>query len=170
MPPLPDSGMAVPMNILVLCTGNSARSILLEAILNRLGADLGVTAFSAGSRPAGQVHPQSVSLLRSKGYPTEKLRSKSWDEFGLAGAPVMDIVITVCGSAAGETCPIWPGAPIRAHWGVEDPAAAPPAERPAAFAKTYDRVAARAHALLSLPLHTMGRADFSAELTRIGTI
>jgi protein-tyrosine-phosphatase len=158
------------MNILVLCTGNSARSILLEAILNRHGADRGLQAFSAGSHPAGRVHPQSLALLAAKGYPTGQLRSKSWDEFGLAEAPRMDAVITVCASAAGETCPFWPGAPIRAHWGVEDPAAAPEPEQPAAFAATYDRLAVRAAALLALPLPQLDRARLASELARIGTL
>jgi len=158
------------MNILVLCTGNSARSILLEAILNRAGQDRGITAFSAGSRPAGRVHPQSRALLAAKGYPTAGMRSKSWDEFAAPGAPIMDMVITVCGTAAGETCPIWPGTPLRAHWGVEDPAGAPEADQPAAFAAAYDKLFARAGALLALPVERMDRGAMSAELARIGTI
>ena len=109
------------MNILVLCTGNSARSILLESILNRLG-DGSLTAYSAGSQPAGRVNPGAITLLEKKGHATDGLRSKSWDEFALAGAPVMSLVITVCGNARDEACPMWPGAPVRAHWGVEDPA------------------------------------------------
>jgi arsenate reductase len=137
------------MNILVLCTGNSARSILLESLLNRLGAGR-VTAWSAGSRPAGRVHPASLGLLAAKGYDTAGLRSKSWDEFALPGAPKMDLVITVCGSAAGEACPIWPGAPLRAHWGVEDPAAAAEADWPAAFEAAYAALETRARAFLAL--------------------
>ena len=162
------------MNILVLCTGNSARSILLEAILNREGAAQGVAAFSAGSRPAGQVHPQSLALLKDRGFATASLRSKSWDEFAqptnlpIPDTPKMDMVITVCGSAANEACPIWPGAPIRAHWGVDDPAAA--ADQPLAFAQTYHHLASRAHALLALPLATMARSQLGAALARIGTL
>ena len=117
------------MNILVLCTGNSARSILLEAILNRHGAGR-VSAWSAGSQPAGRVHPQSLQLLDTRGYDTSGLRSKSWDVFAATGAPVLDMVITVCGNADSETCPIWHGAPLRVHWGVDDPAALPPMNRP----------------------------------------
>ena len=158
------------MNILVLCTGNSARSILLEAILNRDGAARGIRAYSAGSKPAGQVHPQSLRLLSGLGVATDALRSKSWDEFASPDAPVMDAMITVCGSAAGETCPGWPGAPVRAHWGVEDPAAAPVADQPAAFAAAYDRLAARAKALLAVGPADLDRAALQAELTRIGTI
>ena len=131
------------MNILVLCTGNSARSILLESILNHDGAGR-VRAFSAGSQPAGRVHPESLKLLASLGHDTSHARSKSWDEFAAPGAPQMDAVITVCGSAAGEACPIWPGAPIRAHWGVEDPAAAPAPDRPAAVRAAYEILLRRA--------------------------
>lgn len=158
------------MNILVLCTGNSARSILLESILNRLGAAEGIRAFSAGSRPAGQVHPQSLRLLVERGYPTDGLRSKSWDEFAGPDAPVMDAVITVCGSAAGETCPFWPGAPVRAHWGVEDPAAAGPASQSAAFEAAYGKLLARTNALLSARPSTLDRVELQAALTRIGTV
>lgn len=157
------------MNILVLCTGNSARSILLEAILNHDGAGR-VRAFSAGSRPAGRVHPQSLRLLDAKGIDISGLRSKSWDEFSGPEAPVMDMVVTVCGSAAGETCPMWPGAPLRAHWGVEDPAAASEDDQPAAFAEAWSILSARAHLLLALPFETMDRAALSAELARIGTL
>ncbi len=156
------------MNILVLCTGNSARSILLEAILNRYGADQGIRAWSAGSHPAGRVHPQSLALLAAKGFPTEALRSKSWDEFAVSDAPHMDAVITVCSSAAGETCPFWPGAPVRAHWGVEDPAAAPAAQQPEAFAEAFDILSARAAAFLALPAERRLAPHLSAELSRIG--
>lgn len=156
------------MNILVLCTGNSARSILLESILNRDGAARGVRAWSAGSRPAGAVHPQALRLLAAKGHPTDGLRSKSWDEFAAPGTPVMDLVITVCGSAAGETCPVWPGAPLRAHWGIEDPATAPEAAQPAAFAAAYDRLARQAGAFLALGPATLDRKHLCAALTRLG--
>jgi arsenate reductase len=155
------------MNILVLCTGNSARSILLEAILNRLGAAHGIRAWSAGSKPTGKVHPQSIRLLQSLGYPKEGLRSKSWDEFAAVGATEMDLVITVCGSAAGETCPFWPGAPLRTHWGVEDPAAAPQSEWPGAFDAAYAKLLSRAEAFLAL---TSAQRRNPAELLRIGKI
>jgi len=112
---------APPTNVLFLCTGNSARSILSEALLNRLGEG-NYRAFSAGSRPVGAVNPGALELLGSLGYPTECLRSKSWDEFAQADAPVMDHVITVCNNAAGETCPVWPGSPATEHWDIEDPA------------------------------------------------
>jgi arsenate reductase (thioredoxin) len=157
------------MNILVLCTGNSARSVLLEAILNREGAARGLRAFSAGSRPAGRVHPQTLRLLAAEGYPTDGLRSKSWDEFAAPGAPEMDAVITVCGSAAGEACPIWPGAPLRAHWGVEDPAAAPEPDQSRAFAEAYGILHRRARAFAALPLDRLDRKALAAELARIGT-
>lgn len=136
------------MNILVLCTGNSARSILLEALLNARGVGR-VTAYSAGSQPAGRVHPQSLRLLAAEGIETASARSKSWDEFAAPGAPVMDAVITVCGSAAEETCPIWPGAPVRAHWGLEDPAAAAEADWDAAFRTAYAILDRRAEAFLA---------------------
>lgn len=156
------------MNILVLCTGNSARSILLEAILNRLGAGR-VRAYSAGSQPTGLVHPQSLTLLSELGYDTGGARSKSWDEFAGPDAPAMDVVITVCASAAGETCPLWPGAPLRAHWGVDDPAAQDePAWEPA-FRTAYDQLHARASALLALPVEQMEAPALQAALDRIGT-
>lgn len=154
------------MNILVLCTGNSARSILLESLLRHEGAGR-VAAWSAGSRPAGAVHPQALRLLAAQGLPTTGLRSKSWDEFAGPEAPRMDLVITVCGSAAGETCPVWPGSPLRAHWGVDDPAAAAPDDQPAAFRTAWHLLAARAHALLALPLETLDRDALRAALGRI---
>lgn len=158
------------MNILVLCTGNSARSILLEAILNRDGGDHGIRAWSAGSAPAGRVHPQSLRLLSELDYPVAGLRSKSWDEFARAGAPVMDVVLTVCGSAAGETCPVWPGAPVRAHWGVEDPAAAAPGEQEAAFRAAYDLLRKRALAFLALDPSRADPAALRGDLVRIGSL
>lgn len=158
------------MNILVLCTGNSARSILLEAILTRLGAAQGIRAWSAGSHPARRIHPQALALLAAKAYPTGDLRSKSWDEFAAPDAPPMDIVITVCASAAGETCPLWPDTPIRAHWGVPDPAALPEAAQTAGFQATYDTLAARAKALCALDLVSIDRAKLAAELNRIGAL
>ncbi|MGR3468302.1 MAG: arsenate reductase ArsC [Shimia sp.] len=136
------------MNILVLCTGNSARSILLEHILrDRSGGR--ITTFSAGSKPSRQVHPQSLRLLAQEGYDTSGARSKSWDEFAGDDAPVMDAVITVCGSAAGEECPIWPGAPVRAHWGVEDPAAAAEPDWDRAFRTAYAILGRRADHFLA---------------------
>lgn len=156
------------LNILVLCTGNSARSILLEHILNRDGGGR-IRAFSAGSQPTGRVHPQSLRLLAEKGFDTAAARSKSWDEFAGPDAPAMDAVITVCGSAADEVCPVWPGAPVRAHWGVEDPARAAEADWQAAFSTAYDALNARAKALFSLPFETYDRPALQAALTRIGT-
>ena len=132
------------MNVLFLCTGNSARSILSEAILNRLGHGE-FKAFSAGSRPAGMVNPGAITLLEHLGYPTEELRSKSWDEFAGPDAPVMEQVITVCNNAAGETCPIWPGRPATAHWDIKDPAGVGETdeERRAAFEAAYEELESR---------------------------
>jgi protein-tyrosine-phosphatase len=136
--------------VLILCTGNSARSILAEALLARLGAGR-VVAHSAGSHPRGSVHPDAIELLRAEGYDPSAFRSKSWDEFARPGAPQMDVIITVCDSAAGEACPLWPGAPVRVHWGLPDPAAvdAPEAQR-AAFRAAYDALERRVRALLAL--------------------
>lgn len=157
------------MNILVLCTGNSARSILLECLLNDIGAGR-IQAFSAGSQPAGQVHPQSLKLLGDLGYDTRALRSKSWDEFGEPDAARMDAVITVCGSAAEETCPMWPGAPLRSHWGVEDPAAATPDAQPEAFQTAYDILKRRALIFLSQPVESMDQSALQAHLNSSGEI
>lgn len=157
------------MNILVLCTGNSARSILLESELNAISNGR-ITAFSAGSKPSGKVHPQSIKLLTGLGRDVSEMRSKSWDEFAAADAPKMDAVITVCGSAAGETCPIWPGAPLRTHWGVEDPAAAEEADWQEAFDTAYAILSRRAAALVALPFEDMSPADLKAELDRIGIL
>ena len=150
------------MNILILCTGNSARSILLESIFNQHGKGR-VKAYSAGSNPTGKVHPESLALLAKKGHPTKGLRSKSWDEF--ADTPKMDAVITVCGNARDETCPVWPGAPLTAHWGIEDPAAM---GTPTAFEVAYAMLEARAKAWLSLDFERMDAADQQHHLTRIG--
>jgi len=132
------------MNVLFLCTGNSARSILGEAILNRLGEGE-FTAFSAGSQPVGKVNPGAIEMLEHLGYPVAGLRSKSWDEFASPDAPAMDQIITVCNNAAGETCPIWPGRPATAHWDIEDPAGAgkTDGERRAAFEAAYEDLEAR---------------------------
>lgn len=142
-----------PTNILVLCTGNSARSILGEAIVNRLGQGR-FRAFSAGSFPKGTVHPGALRLLERHGYPTDGLRSKSWDEFAAPGAPPIDVVITVCDNAAGETCPIWPGHPIKAHWGLPDPAAVEgdDAAVDAAFEDTHAALSRRIAKLIELPI------------------
>lgn len=156
------------MNILVLCTGNSARSILLESYLTHR-SDGRIKAWSAGSKPAGRVHPQSLVLLEEKGFPIDGLASQSWDDYAKDDAPQMDAVITVCGSAAGEECPYWPGTPLRAHWGVEDPAAASPEDQPAAFEEAYALLSAKADALLALPFEEMTREDVQAVLNKIGS-
>ncbi len=139
------------MNVLVLCTGNSARSILLESIL-QAESQQRIAAFSAGSCPTGQVHPEALRLLERKNLPTTGLRSKSWDEFAGPTAPKMDLVITVCDSAAAETCPLWPGTPRREHWGVPDPAAVTgtPGQIEAAFEHTYEKLRDKALAFLVL--------------------
>ena len=157
------------MNILVLCTGNSARSILGEVILGHLGAGR-VTAFSAGSQPKGAVHPGALRLLAAKGFDVSALHSKSWNVFSAPDAPQIDLAITVCGSAAGEACPIFPGTPLRAHWGLPDPAAVTgdDAAVDAAFAQTWDWLTMRAKALLALPFETMAPADSQARLAEIG--
>ncbi|MEL6520201.1 MAG: arsenate reductase ArsC [Pseudomonadota bacterium] len=157
------------MNILVLCTGNSARSILLESILNTSGQGR-VTAYSAGSQPAGKVHPQSIKLLTAAGHDVSGARSKSWDEFAAANAPEMHAVITVCGSAAGEVCPIWPGSPVRAHWGVEDPAKAAEPDWDAAFNEAYAILGRRAAAFLETPFDSMDNATLKSTLDQVGTL
>lgn len=145
-------------NVLFLCTGNSARSILAEALLNRLG-DGRFRAFSAGSHPKGQVHPFAIDLLRNHGHPVDGLRSKGWDEFATPGGPEMHFVFTVCDDAAGEVCPIWPGQPIVAHWGVPDPAAAQgsEAERRFAFADAYRMLGSRISIFVNLPIVALDR-------------
>ncbi|KJZ20173.1 arsenate reductase ArsC [Loktanella sp. S4079] len=155
------------MNILVLCTGNSARSILLESILSHRSNGR-IRAWSAGSKPAGKVHPQSLTLLAEHGFPTDGLKSQSWDDFATDDAPKMDAVITVCGSAAAEECPYWPGAPVRAHWGVEDPAAATPDDWKNAFEAAYAQLDARAQSLFALPFETFSQSELHAALNKIG--
>jgi arsenate reductase len=159
-----------PFDVLFLCTGNSARSILAECILNRLGEGR-FRAVSAGSMPAGTVNPNALALLRRLGYPTEGLRSKSWNEFAGPGAPEFDFIITVCDNAAGETCPVWPGKPLRTHWGVPDPAAVtgPPAEVALAFADAYRMLKNRIELLLHLPVEKLDSLSLKRRLDEIGT-
>ena len=155
-----------PYNVLFLCTGNSARSILAEAILNKEGAGR-FRAFSAGSFPKGEVHPAALGLLSELGHPTEGFRSKSWDEFAAEGAPELDFIFTVCDNAAGELCPVWPGKPVTAHWGIEDPAAVEGDGQPAAFWSAYQALQRRIGLFLALPddgidalaLKAIGRAE-----------
>lgn len=156
------------MNILVLCTGNSARSILGEALFNRMGGGR-VTAFSAGSSPVGAVNPFALALLGTEGYDTSVFRSKSWDEFSGAGAPEIDIVVTVCGNAAGEVCPVWPGAPVTVHWGFPDPAAASgsDAEKAEAFRTTYDGLRRNIEKFLALDLSGLSRQDLRRRMAEI---
>ena len=154
-------------NVLFLCTGNSARSILAEAILNKEGVGR-FHAFSAGSFPKGEVHPKASKLLNELGFPTEGYRSKSWDEFAAANAPPLDFVLTVCDNAAGEICPIWPGHPITAHWGIPDPAAAPPEQQDRAFQNAYAALRRRIELFLSLPLEGIDAMSLQTKLREIG--
>jgi arsenate reductase len=156
-------------DVLFLCTGNSARSILAEAILNRLGEGR-FRAHSAGSFPKGAVHPLALDLLQRENHPTAALRSKSWDEFAAPGAPPLDFVFTVCDQAAGEACPVWPGQPMTAHWGLPDPAAVDgtPAEQGLAFADTYRRLERRIGAFVNLPLASLDRMALQRRLVAIG--
>jgi arsenate reductase len=158
-----------PFNVLFLCTGNSARSILAEAILNKAGAGK-FRAFSAGSQPKGQVHSETLRLLQSLGYDIAPLRSKSWSEFAQEGAPELDFVFTVCDNAAGESCPLWPGKPVTAHWGVPDPAAAQgsAAEVALAFKDAYRQLAQRIGIFAALPIRSLDRLTLQAKLKQIG--
>jgi len=158
-----------PFNVLFLCTGNSARSILAEALLNAAGATR-FRAWSAGSHPKGEVNPAALRLLRKHRLPTEGLRSKSWDEFAAPGAPPMDFVFTVCDGAAGEACPLWPGQPMSAHWGVPDPAAATgtEAEIDKAFFAAYDQLRRRIELFASLRLDQLDRIALKRRLDEIG--
>jgi len=162
--------MAQPLNILFLCTGNSARSILAEALMNRLGEDR-FKAYSAGSMPKGQVNPHAFPLTRALGFRDEDFRSKPWDEFAVPGAPTLDFVITVCDNAAGEVCPVWPGQPITAHWGIPDPAAAmgTEAEIAVAFREAARLLRNRIELLLALPLAKLDRLSLQAHVREIGT-
>lgn len=157
--------------ILVLCTGNSARSILGEALFNQLGAGR-FRAFSAGSKPKGEPHPGALRLLAAKGIDTSGFRSKSWDEFSGADAPAIDLAITVCGNAAGEACPIFPGAPLRVHWGLPDPADVTGSDQAvdAAFAETWALLEMRVRALLALDLDGLDRSQTQRALAEIGAM
>jgi arsenate reductase len=156
-------------NVLFLCTGNSARSILAEAILNRDGKGR-FRAFSAGSQPKGEVNPYAMTLLRKAGYDTSAMRSKSWSEFAQPGAPKLDFVFTVCDNAAGEACPFWPGQPMTAHWGIPDPAAATgtEAEIGVAFNDAYRMLTRRIELFLALPIDKLDRMVLGARLKEIG--
>ncbi|MBA84390.1 arsenate reductase ArsC [Thalassobius sp. S69A] len=157
-------------NVLFLCTGNSARSVLGESLMNELGKGR-FRAFSAGSQPTGKPNPFAIELLDGLGHDTSYIRSKSWDEFAGEDAPEMDYVITVCSSAAGETCPFWPGAPVSAHWGIPDPAGAGETdeENRQAFRVAFARMKARVDAFLALPLDQMDTAAQKAAMAKIGT-
>ncbi len=159
------------MNVLFVCTGNSARSILAESILNHPAIGQGrFRAFSAGSQPAGQVQPLAIELLHKHGYPTDGLRSKHWDEFSGPGAPRLDFVFTVCDRAAGETCPYWPGQPMTAHWGLEDPAAVAgsEAERRRAYANAFMLLRSRLSMFAALPIDKLDRLSLKQKLDDIG--
>ena len=156
-------------NVLFLCTGNSARSILAESLLRELGAGR-FNAFSAGSLPKGRVHPLALKVLKDAGLPAEGFRSKSWDEFAADGAPQLDFVFTVCDNAAGEVCPVWPGQPMSAHWGIEDPAAVTGSavEQERAFVTALRYLKNRIAAFTALPLSSLDRLSLTAQLAEIG--
>jgi arsenate reductase len=163
------SNAAEPLHVLFLCTGNSARSIIAEAIMNREGRGR-FRAFSAGSHPKGEVNPHTINLLRSLHYPVEGLRSKPWDAFEGPDAPRLDFVFTVCDDAAAEVCPIWPGQPMTAHWGMPDPAAAQgsPAEVALAFADTYRMMNNRIMLFINLPMAALDKLSLQRRLNEIG--
>jgi protein-tyrosine-phosphatase len=156
-------------NVLFLCTGNSARSILSEALLNKRGQGQ-FRAFSAGSHPAGRVNPYALELLQRMGYSTDGLRSKSWDEFAAPGAPDLDFVFTVCDNAAGEVCPMWPGQPITAHWGIPDPAAVEGSDeqKRKAFDEAFRILERRISLFLSLPIRSLEQLVLQERLSEIG--
>jgi arsenate reductase len=158
-----------PYNVLFLCTGNSARSIMAECALQRWGQGR-FNAFSAGSQPKGQVHPMTLRLLQQLNFRTDKLRSKSWDEFALPGAPELDFVFTVCDNAANEVCPVWPGQPMTAHWGVEDPASfvGPEDKVLRHFRTIYGYLENRIKIFLSLPMASLDRLSLQRRLDQIG--
>jgi arsenate reductase len=156
-------------NALFLCTGNSARSIMAEALVTTMGKGR-FKGYSAGSRPAGKVNPYALEQIKRTEYPVENLRSKSWEEFGQPDAPHMDIIITVCDDAAGEVCPIWPGHPATAHWGFEDPAAfdGTDEQKRAVFNKVYKQILARMTTFVNLPARTLDRHAIQHEIKKIG--
>jgi len=156
-----------PYNVLFLCTGTSARSILAEAILNKEGKGR-FNAFSAGSHPKGEIQPKALQLLDELGFSTEGYRSKSWNEFAAEGAPELDFVFTVCDNAAGEVCPAWPGQPMTAHWGIEDPAAADAEHEDRAFRAAFYALQRRIQLFLALPLESIGELSLQSRLTDIG--
>jgi arsenate reductase len=158
-------------NVLFLCTGNSARSIIAEAILNRSGQGT-FRAYSAGSQPKGQVNPHTITLLRGLGYDTTAFRSKSWSEFAQADAPALDFVFTVCDNAAGESCPVWPGHPMTAHWGIPDPAEAQgtDAEIAAAFLDAYRMLMRRIELFTTLPVEKLDQMTLRSRLREIGQL
>lgn len=161
--------MSVHYNVLFLCTGNSARSIMAEALANELGRDR-FRAFSAGSRPRGDIHPMARQVLEEAGLSTASLRSKPWDEFAGPGAPRMDLIITVCDKAAGEACPVWPGHPLTAHWGIEDPVAVAgsPEKIHKAFANALQHLQRRIALLLSLRIEALDRLVLETRIREIG--
>jgi arsenate reductase (thioredoxin) len=161
--------MSAPYNVLFLCTGNSARSIMAEALLNHKAKGL-FKAYSAGSHPSGRVRPEALRQLELAGIPTAGLRSKSWDEFAAPGAPVMNFVFTVCDNAANEVCPYWPGQPLTAHWGVPDPPAVRgrPEEIERAYRDAFSILDRRIGLFLSLPLATLGQMAIQKEIEKIG--
>lgn len=162
--------MSKVYNVLVLCTGNSARSVMAEGLINVMGKGR-FKAYSAGSKPSGKVNPLAIEQLQSIGYATETLRSKSWDEFATADAPQMDFVITVCDNAAGETCPFWPGVPMTAHWGFADPGVSgTEEERRADFAKIFRQIMNRVHLFVNLPLEVLEVNAIHHEVKQIGQV
>ncbi len=156
-----------PLNVLFLCTGNSARSIMAEAIMNQIGSGR-FKAYSAGSMPTGVVNPHAIALLKAQNYLTAGFRSKSWEEFAGPDAPRLDFVFTVCDNAAGEVCPIWPGQPMTAHWGVPDPAAAQGSEAQVAFADAFRMLGNRIALFVNLPLASLDRLSLQRRLDAIG--
>jgi protein-tyrosine-phosphatase len=158
-----------PFHVLFLCTGNSARSILAEAVLNQLGGGQ-FKAYSAGSHPKGEVHPLALALLEQNKIPTGQLRSKPWDEFAMPGAPRLDFVFTVCDDAAGEVCPVWPGQPITAHWGIADPAAVQGTDEQKrhAFLNAFHELSQRIRIFTSLPIRSLDQIKLQERLNSIG--
>ncbi len=157
-----------PYNVLFICTGNSARSIMAEALMNALGRGRFV-AYSAGSHPKGEVHPMAVQTLAAHRMPTDGLRSKGWETFARPDAPALHFVFTVCDQAAGEACPVWPGQPMTAHWGLPDPAAAEPSQQPQAFRDAFVTLQRRLQLMLALPMDTLDRMALQQGLKDIGT-